>query len=199
MKRICALICMLICFLPACSSENADYQNNTTPSDMASTKILDSNTYYKVFKTNDGQLGYDIYNLSGEVVLSEVADRPVTVSMVGDKIVDIAVNMGTGLTVHKYYGVDDDIFSDEYTYVLANTDNLVAYIEVPEENSMIDRVVVVRDIFDETLYYKEFSLDFSRVDTPVKEAEFSEDESYLSLTYISGESKERTYEELCLK
>ncbi|MFR6298733.1 MAG: hypothetical protein ACLUML_05835 [Acutalibacteraceae bacterium] len=51
---------------------------------------------------------------------------------------------------------------------------------------MENRKVVVQNIFDKSLFYEEFKLDFSNVDTPVIEAKFSKDGASLLLTYLSG-------------
>ncbi len=53
--------------------------------------------------------------------------------MINDDIIDIALDMGTGITIHKYYGVGENVFSQEFQYVLSNLDKLIAYIDVPKK------------------------------------------------------------------
>ena len=111
--------------------------------------------------------------------------------MVNDDIVDIEIVMGTGITIHKYYGVEENVFSREFLYVLTNSDKLVAYIDVSKEKPFENRKIIVQDIFDKNSFCKEFQLDFSDVDTPVMEAMFSKDGTSLQLTYLSGEEQKQ--------
>ena len=141
---------------------------------------------------------YNIYNKKGETVLSEETSRPLKINMINDSIVDIGIGMGTGITVHKYYDANQDLFSQEYTYVVANRNELIAYIAIPEKNPMENRKIVVQNVFDKNLFCKEFPMDFSKVDTPVVKAEFSEDGKSLQITYLSGEEKTEITETLNL-
>ena len=72
-------------------------------------------------------------------------------------------------------------------YVIAATSTLVAYIDVPQENTFDGRKVVVQNIFDEDVYRKEFKLDFSKTVMPIDKAEFSDDGASLAVTYLTGE------------
>ena len=152
-------------------------------------EIIDSGTYYRIYKENSNQVCYDIYNFDGEIVLSEKTDRPLEINMINDDIVDIKIGMGTGITIHKYYSVGENIFTQEFPYVLSNLDKLIAYIDVSKEKPFESRKVIVQNIFDKNLFHKEFQLDFSNVDTPVVEAKFSKDGESLQLTYLSGEDQ----------
>lgn len=184
-KYLCLLVCVLFCFISACSP-----YKNTLNNETEQIEIVDSGTYYCIYKENINQVCYDIYNLEGKIVLSEKTDRPLEINMINDDIIDIEIGMGTGITMHKYYSVGENVFSQEFPYVLSNLDKLIAYIDVPKEKPVESRKVVVQNIFDKSLFYKEFQLDFSNIDTPVVEAEFSEDGASLQLTYLSG--KEQT-------
>ena len=66
---------------------------------------------------------------------------------------------------------------------------LIAYIDVSKDQPMENRKVIVQNIFDKSILYKEFQLDFSDVDTPVTEAKFSKNGAALHLTYLSGEEQ----------
>lgn len=183
-KYLYLLVCVLFCFISACST-----CNNTVINESEQTEIIDSGAYYRIYKGNINQVCYNIYNSEGEIVLSEKTDRPLEINMINDDIVDIKIGMGTGITIHKYYGVGKNIFSQEFPYVLSNLDKLIAYIDVPKEKPLENRKVIVQNIFDKNLFYKEFQLDFSNVDTPVIEAKFSKDGASLQLTYLSGEDQ----------
>ena len=162
---------------------------NTVNNEPEQIEIIDSGTYYRIYKGNINQVCYDIYNSDGEIVLSEKTDRPLEINMINDDIIDIKIGMGTGITIHKYYSVGENIFSQQFSYVLSNSDQLIAYIDVPKEKPLENRKVIVQNIFDKSLFYKEFQLDFSNVDTPVIESDFSKDGASLQLTYLSGEEQ----------
>ena len=183
-KYLYLLVCVFFCFISACSPNK-----NVENSDPEQIEIIDSGTYYRIYKGNINQVCYDIYNTEGEIVLSEKTDRPLQINMINDDIIDIEIGMGTGITIHKYYGVGENIFSQEFQYVLSNLDKLIAYIDVQTEKPFENRKVIVQNIFDKRLFYKEIQLDFSNVDTPVIEALFSKDGTSLQLTYLSGEEQ----------
>ena len=183
-KYLYLLVCVLFCFIFACST-----YNNTVNNESEQTETIASGAYYRIYKGNINQVCYNIYNSEGEIVLSEKTDRPLEINMINDDIVDIEIGMGTGITIHKYYGVGENIFSQEFLYVLSNLDQLIAYIDVPKEKPLENRKVIVQNIFNKNLFYKEFQLDFSNVDTPVIEAKFSKDGESLQLTYLSGEEQ----------
>lgn len=183
-KYLYLLVFALFCFISACSP-----YNNISNSEPKQMEIIDSGTYYRIYKGNITQVCYDIYNLDGEIVLSEKTDRSLKINMINDDIIDIETGMGTGIIIHKYYSVGENIFSQEFQYVLSNSDKLIAYIDAPKEKPLENRKVIVQNIFDKSLFYKEFRLDFSNVDTPAIEAKFSKDGVSLQLTYLSGEEQ----------
>ena len=54
------------------------------------------------------------------------------------------------------------------------------------EDPIINRVLVVRDIFDKNIFYKSFGLDFSpTVHNPIESASFSDGEAELDVVYLS--------------
>lgn len=187
-KYLYISLSVLFCFLTACSP----YSN------LTQMQIIDSGKYYRIYKENDNQVRYEIYNPEGKIALSEKTDRPIEINMIGDNIIDIEIGMGTGITIHKYYNANENIFSQDFTNVLSDSDKLIAYIDASKENPLENRKVIVQNIFDKSLFYKEFQLDFSNVDTPVIEAKFSKDGTSLQLTYLSGEDQTQISETLDL-
>ena len=187
-KYLYISLSVLFCFLTACSP----YSN------LKQTQIIDSGKYYRIYKENDNQVRYEIYNPEGKIALSKKTDRPIEINMISDDTIDIGIGMGTGITIHKYYNANENIFSGEFTNVLTNSDKLIAYIDVSKETPFENRKVVVQNIFDKNMFYKEFKLNFSNVDTPVIEAEFSKDGASLLLTYLSGEKQTQMSEILDL-
>lgn len=176
-------------FSTACSAQSSAVDNSIITNPSENYKIMDSGAYYRIYKINTTQVCYEIYNSNADIVLSETTDKPLTIDMINNDIVDIGIGMGTGLTTHKYYNIKQNQFSEEFLYVLSNSNELIAYIDAPEHKSFENRKVIVQNIFDKKLFHKKFQLDFSDVDTPVTQASFSEDEKSLQITYLSGKDE----------
>ena len=187
------LIFTITLFLSACSSDT-----DNTLEESERLELIDSGEYYRIHNTYLTHVRYDIYDKNGEIVMSDETDRPLRINMLCDDIVDIRIGIGTGVAVHKYYDAVKNIFSQEYCYVLTAKEDLVAFIDVPEKEPFKNRKVVVRNIFYKSLFYMEYYLDFSNVDTPVIDAEFSNDSTSLRLKFLSGESQTETFEILYL-
>ena len=191
MKKYIALLLCLVTMLSLFSCNETD-KNKDTENDTAHTETFENDDattdkqYYKIEEIELTKVRYYIYDSDGNVVLSDETDRPLDISMLGDHIVDICIGMGTGLRIHKYYDVQNNRFSEEYTYVAAASGNLVAYIDTSMEDPMTNRVLVVRDIFDKNTFYKSFGLDFSpTVHDPIESASFTDGEAELEVVYLS--------------
>ncbi len=176
---------------------NCSLSKNTVNSEI---NIIDSGKYYCMYKYKDDitQVCYNIYDLKGETVFSEKTEQPLRINMLNDNIVDIEIGMGTGLAIHKYYNVEQNLFSQDFPYVLSNQNELVAYLAVSKKSPFDNRKVIVQNVFDKANYYKEFQFDFSNIDTPVIKAEFSKDGLSLQLTYLSGEKQTQITETINL-
>ena len=191
-KYIAFLICFIITIsLFSCETANTDTENDIANTEMSEkyddttdTSANDTKKrYYKIEKIELTKVRYYIYDSDGNTVLSDETDRPLDISMLGDNIVDICIGMGTGISIHKYYDVENNRFSEEYTYVAATSGNLVAYID---GDTLSDRTLVVRDIFDKNILYKAFDLDFSpTVSSPIESAIFTDCEAELKIVYLS--------------
>lgn len=182
----------MVLFVAACAFHNDSNDNefNKSSTDQSEYKeIIDSHKYYCIYRLNTNEVFYNIYNSSGEVVLSEKTDKPLTIDMLNTDIVDISIVMGTGLTIHRYYSVEKNLFSEEFLYILSNSNELVAYIDVPKVQPFENRKVVIQNVFEKDIFYKEYQLDFSNIDTPVIQAIFSDDGTSLQIKYLSGEKQ----------
>lgn len=200
-KKICLIICIVALSAVACTFHNDSNDNEFNKSSIEQSEdkeIIDSDKYYCLYRLNTNEVFYNIYNASGEVVLSEKTDKPLTIGMLNADIVDISIVMGTGLTIHRYYSVEKNLFSEEFLYVLSNLNELVAYIDVPNEQPFENRKVVIQNVFKKDVFYKEYQLDFSNIDTPVIQANFLEDGTSLQIKYLSGEKQTEVIQNLKL-
>jgi hypothetical protein len=148
--------------------------------------------YYKIEKLDDSSSRFYIYDKNGNVVLEDETDLPLKISMLGDNIVDIAIGERV-VASHKYYDVGNNVFSEYYSYVVASSGSLVAYVDNIE--SADDPVLIVRDMFDNKAFFKSFSLNWApgRKDYPVDSASFTENEGELSVIYWSERPAIRFY------
>ena len=200
MKNLVAFLLCMMMVLSLFSCRTPDQENNGTndqkdnvtpdqPNDGLNDQPTDNTDklYYKIEKIELTRVKYYIYDFDGNIVLSEETDRPLDISMLGGNIIDICIGMGTGISIHKYYDVQSNRFSEEYTYVAATSGNLVAYIDTTSmKDPMNHRKLVVRDIFDAAVFYKSFRLNFSpTVHDPIESASFSQGEMDLKIVYQS--------------
>lgn len=193
-KKILFVICFCICFLSACSVSRNYCQ-------LENPRTISSGEYYKILEGDGFEYCYYIYNSDKDVVLEEKTyGKSPTIEMLNDDIIDIHIGMGTGIIMHKYYSVKRNLFSENFEYVIANSNELVAYINISDEQQPFEnRTVIVQDAFDKSVFFKEFKLNFSNVDTPVLNAFFSKENTQLEITYLSGNDQTEISETISLK
>lgn len=196
MKKIILLLvlmCISLSVICSCAQNNVVGDETVDTGEDAETseaKVCDSGEYYTLL-LNDFTYTYNIYDKSGKTVLTEESDRPTEINMIGDSIVDIEIGMGTGIQIHKYYSADENVFSDEFSYVIANSGRLIAYVDFHKKNSAKDKTVIaVQDIFDKTAFKKEFLTTYPIEANSTLKAYFSEDGLSLQITYYSAEKVE---------
>ncbi len=171
---------------------NPDHENDgdSTSDDGDFGQIVDSADHYKIIRVGLGENEYHIYDRWGKEVLVEVTNRPLSISMIDQWVIEIRIGMGTGTSVSKYYDVQNDRFSEEYLDVVAASGNLLAYVDATQGNDANKGTLAVRDIFDKNGFFKTFSLDFSpREVMPISHAEFTEREMALELVYRNQDSE----------
>lgn len=176
-KLFYVLLTAAACLITGCSSVGQ------------SAELIQSGRYFNISKgTQPSEVNYEIYDVGGNVVLSESTDRPLSITMADESTVDISEGMGSGLTRHVYYDTENDAFSDEFYYVICTSDNLVAYIGTSQNDESKNRTLIVQNIFGKEDFYKEFQPDLSETslyDLSAVEGEFSTDCSSLNITYVS--------------
>lgn len=186
----CLLICLIFVLLCSCSNSKQSITGYPTSSTLSKSKIISDEKYYKIIKSGNFEFTYFIYDDKKKVVEEQtVSDNPLNIELLNNNVVDVSIGKGTGLSEHHYYSVDRDTFSKKYLYVIAYSNEKIAYIDVPNDNAFENRRLVVRNVFDKSVYYQEYKIDFSKVDTPVISASFINNDSQLQITYLSGEQQ----------
>lgn len=111
-----------------------------------------------------------------------VAKMP-TVDMVNGELICFIFQAGTGRGTQwgYYYHVDCNQFSDVFYGICDRWENNVIYIDIDK--------VVIRDIFDQSKYYREFSQfskPLSNAAEPIVNAEFINNGRQIRITYLTG-------------
>ena len=156
--------------------------SDTDKDDGNNTEIVESEKYYSVSK-DDRYFYYTILDASGNTVHEDKTTRPLTVRMSDEDVVEISIGYGTGISSRQYYSVSRNALSEELYYVIANSGELVAYLD----GELGDRSIIITNVFDKSLAYVSHKTDLSPTIMPVTGAEFSDDSSYLDVEYLSGD------------
>lgn len=186
MKKLnCIVMCLLLLLLTACSvSENSNASIITKNEDAIERSLIESSDYYKLYDNTLSET-LEIYNSKGELVRTITTEEPISITMLNKSIIDISIGKGTGLTKHTYYSVKLDDFSDDFSYVICASNELIAYVGISNDG-LDNKTLIVQNIFNENRYYKEFIGAFDQVDTyelSSMSGEFSQDFSTLTVHY----------------
>lgn len=178
-------MCLLLLLLRACSvSENSNASIITKNEDAIERSLIESSDYYKLHDNTLSET-LEIYNSKGEHVRTITTEEPISITMLNKSIIDISIGKGTGLTKHTYYSVKLDDFSDDFSYVICASNELIAYVGISKDG-LDNKTLIVQNIFNENRYYKEFIGAFDQVDTyelSSMSGEFSQDFSTLTVHY----------------
>lgn len=178
-------MCLLLLLLTACSvSENSNASIITKNEDAIERSLIESSDYYKLYDNTLSET-LEIYNSKGELVRTITTEEPISITMLNKSIIDISIGKGTGLTKHTYYSVKLDDFSDDFSYVICASNELIAYVGISKDG-LDNKTLIVQNIFNENRYYKEFIGAFDQVDTyelSSMSGEFSQDFSTLTVHY----------------
>lgn len=164
---------------------------------LEESELIDYGEYYSVYKNTDFSFTYNIYSEKRKTILSETKESQVTVKMINPSIVDIATELDVEKIshIHRYCDVLKGVTSEEFKYVLANSNEFISYIH---GDVMGNRKIIIQNIFDKDKFFKEYELNFSKLENPVINASFSDDETQLIITYLSGDSQSEITEMLPL-
>lgn len=165
-------------------SENSNASIITKNEDAIERSLIESSDYYKLHDNTLSET-LEIYNSKGEHVRTITTEEPISITMLNKSIIDISIGKGTGLTKHTYYSVKLDDFSDDFSYVICASNELIAYVGISKDG-LDNKTLIVQNIFNENRYYKEFIGAFDQVDTyelSSMSGEFSQDFSTLTVHY----------------
>jgi hypothetical protein len=127
--------------------------------------IDDVEESYALIKTANGWCHY-IFNSEKKIVrIANTTTKP-TFWEIDNSLLSIRIDVGGGNTQFQLYDPKDDKFSEVFDYGLYAGEGKVVHLGGDIDN----RFIVVRNIFDKNVFYREYSLDFAKVDAPVSHA-----------------------------
>ena len=106
--------------------------------------------------------------------------------MLDDNTVKLMIQRGTGLATQftTYCNIEQGTVSDEFSYVLTEFDKNTVYVQYRENV----QYVIIQSIFDKNEFYQESKIsDASPIADAITNAEISEDDKILTVTYHTGE------------
>jgi hypothetical protein len=141
---------------------------------------------YDITKDNQPEYRYEIYNQKGKTVESITVwkAQPVIRYLDNSTILSIRTGVGTGTSQHRYYDFRRDIFSEVFESVKLEKNGTIAFMIWDDGGIKL----VIRDIFDESIFYREFEFDFSPVANSADallQIDFL-DENAVKILYLSG-------------
>jgi len=174
-------------------SKKANIGEKTLPENI---ELVKSEKHFQIYqyKGTVNKHFYRILDSNGNTVISETTTRPLSIAIIGDDIIDISISFGSGVSQHQYYGIEKNTLSDTFEDVFATSGELIVYMNVPKENSMKNRTLVIQNIFDKENLFVEYKLDFSNYVIPVEKIIFLKDSNDLEITYYKGPERELTTE-----
>lgn len=195
---------ILLCILAGCSNANVSNLKASSKSDNIDYGFNDIDTLYKkdknyeilsntnltvfeyTIRDNNGcVIDYGYHNYRGSFDITQEND-----------FLTLNYGLGGNSWYERYYDVLNGRISRFFERPAGNSKNLVAYFTFKEDNTI---VLVIQDIFDSNLFYKEIKRDFS--DFVIKnetKAEFIDSDTKLKITYLINSDNEEVTETIDL-
>lgn len=112
---------------------------------------------------------YEILDNAKTVILNGGTEWKIPIITEDENIVSVELDYGTLADIYRYYDTETNILSDVYTHILARNHSLICYFEKDE--------LVIRDIFDKTLFYQTVKRDYDDRAVPIEEIKFIDEDS----------------------
>lgn len=204
-KKYILLLMVLLCLLAGCSNTNIS-NNNLEFKASSESENIDSNyslndidTLYKKDKNyeilsnkNLTVFEYTIRDNNSDVMDFGYHDYRGSFDIIQENDF-LTLNYGWGGSswYERYYDVSNGRVSRFFARPAGNSNDLVAYFAFKEDHTL---VLVIQDIFDSNVFYKEIKRDFSDFVIKIKtEAEFFDNDTKLRITYwINPDNEEVT-------
>lgn len=181
---VCILCTSILCITISICSErkNEDTNYYTIIENLKNAKITEETDYYQVVYS-DYLYYYCIFNSEHQVVKYDGPLNKEPHLSVVNNMVKFTLQAGTGIGTQwgYYYDIHKGIFSEVFKSIYDENQDLVVYSDVNK--------VIIRNIFDKKIYYKEiseFEKTFSNVAKPIIDIKFINDGKSIKITYLTG-------------
>lgn len=142
--------------------------------------ILSEGKQFKVIGSFAGGWHYILYDKKGNVIESRRGNRvPPDIKYVSDNVIEERFHGGTYADNCRYYDVDSGKFSDYYENPFLVQDGKIVYF-----NEQIKKLII-RNIFDESIYYRDFEIDISCTQPPIS-TQLIDSDTHLVMAYYNG-------------
>ena len=116
-------------------------------------ETIQKDKHFKVIGNNESRIyEYTIYDSKGNAVdHGDVKNRPPTITYISGNIIEIRFNNSIYADTCKYYNIKANTFSNFFLTPFLVTDKKIVYYD--------GKNLIVQDIFDKKVFYKEFPID----------------------------------------
>ena len=140
---------------------------------------------------------YHIYVPNGNLIFeAKKHSNTPRITMYNEDLLCMVKSMGSSVAEYIYCDLKNNICSDRFNDVGANSDELVLYSSIRDENGELNPRFIIQNIFDKEKYYKEICVNFTLDPScagPFRDGtSFSEDGKTLNITYISDDLSMQT-------
>ncbi len=121
-----AVVGILLCLF-GCQKESFQNANEETAPIKNAVESYDMSKFYKLVQNDDLTFKYYVFNTESEIVDSGSSIKTPSFELVGDHLMELCVQTGTGLSTNyaKYYDLNGSKISQIFHYVLTAKDNYV--------------------------------------------------------------------------
>lgn len=186
MKKIIAVILLTLSLFTftSCGNDEATYNIDDL---------------YKVERVENFLYQYTVTDKNGNVLVTDKIHKQPHINIIDDKVLSVSIQYGTGLSTRDttYYNVDTGEISETYTYILGEYNNKT--IDVDFDSTTNTHMIIVRDIFDKSIYYKETILPDAEVASDCVVEWKITDDGIANITYLKGNDYTETNISIDLK
>ncbi|MCL2654624.1 MAG: hypothetical protein FWD65_02870 [Coriobacteriia bacterium] len=181
MRKKSFLIILVVFLLMGCNGKDTQLNKPNFPASVdapaAVQPVISEGEQYKVVGDLENGWHYYIYDRKGDVVDSSSGDRvPPDINYVSSDIIEIRSHGGTYADVCKYYDVTSNQFSEDYDNPFLVQGGKIVYYDAQT------RMLTIRDIFDKSVFYKEYKRNMSW-DRPPLSIKLDYNDRQLTITY----------------
>ena len=158
-------------------------------------EIIEEGNNYRILENSQSEYFCEVIDNSGKIFAKEKVSSLPKFKKMNDNILEM--NFGSGNAVYcQYFDVENKLISEVFGASSAVGYGKIAYMDFL--NNQL--VLIVQNIFDKNVFYKEFHFDFPPIAVPanaVLNAKFL-NENTLQITYLKGDDYEETTENIKL-